>query len=343
MIKNNNLVIFEGYRNRKNRYIFVTTILFIIMLTLGLFTLLYGDNIYTISEVVRVLRGESIKGVTFAISKIRLPRMLCGMLVGICFGVAGNTFQTMLRNPLASPDIIGITSGCSVMAVYSILVLGLSGTIVSVLALICGLLISFIIYLLSRKNGFSGGRLILIGIGVQALTNSINSYILLRANEYQVSSAIRWLNGSLNGSTMKPVPSLFIVVLVFVFLSIFFTKELQVLELGDEFATTLGVKVNLIRVVLIVIAVVLIAYATSVTGPIAFVAFLSGPIAGRLVGNGSPRVLASGFVGAILVLSGDLVGQYVFSSRFPVGVITGLIGGPYMLYLLITINKKGAM
>lgn len=333
--------IFNGYKKRKQRYIFVTIALFILMISIAIFSLIYGDTIYSLNEVVRVLRGEDIKGATFAISKIRLPRMLCGMFAGICFGVAGNTFQTMLRNPLASPDIIGITSGCSVAAVYCILILGLSGSIVSIIALISGLFISIIIYALSRKNGFSGGRLILIGIGFQSLISAIISYLLLKANEYEISSAMRWMNGSLNGLGMKYVPPLLAIVVIFVLLNLIFTKELQALELGDEFATTLGVKVNTMRIALIVTSVVLIAYATSVTGPISFVAFLSGPIAARLVGNGSPRVLASGFVGAILVLLADLIGQYMFSSRFPVGVITGLLGGPYMLFLLISMNKKG--
>lgn len=313
------------------------------MLLLGILSLIYGDTVYTLNEVVRVLMGETIKGASFAIGTIRLPRVLCGMLAGISFGVAGNTFQTMLRNPLASPDIIGITSGCSVMAVFCILMLGLSGSIVSISALISGLLISTLIYLLSRKNGFSGGRLVLIGIGVQAFINSIISYILLRSNEYEISSAIRWLNGSLNASTMKPVGTLLTIVIIFVLLNLLFTKELQALELGDEFATTLGVRVNIMRIALIITSVVLIAYATSVTGPISFVAFLSGPIATQLVGKGSPRVLASGFVGAILVLLADFIGQNLFSSRFPVGVITGLVGGPYMLYLLIKRNKKGTL
>lgn len=342
MIKADNKI-FSGYKKRKQRYIVATLGLFFLMLLIAVFTLIYGDTIYSLNEVIRVLQGENIKGATFAISKIRLPRMLCGMLAGICFGVAGNTFQTMLRNPLASPDIIGITTGCSVMAVFCILILGLSGTIVSILSLISGIVVALIIYLLSKGNSFSGGRLILIGIGVQSLGSAIISYILLEANEYEISGAIRWLNGSLNGMSMKPVSSLLMIVLIFVFLNIIFTRDLQALELGDEFATTLGVRVNIIRIALILTSVVLIAFATSVTGPISFVAFLAGPIASRLVGNGSPRVLASGFVGGILVLCADLIGQYLFSSRFPVGVVTGLIGGPYMLFLLIKINKKGSI
>ena len=146
---------------------------------------------------------------------------------------------------------------------------------------------------------------------------------------------------SLNGMTMKSVPSLFIVVIVFGTIILLLTKYLQVLELGDEFATTLGIRVNLVRVILVLSAVFLIAVATATTGPIAFVAFLAGPIASKLVGKGAPNVIPSALVGALLVLASDMIGQFVFSTRFPVGVITGILGAPYMLFLLICVNKRG--
>ena len=303
--------------------------------------LLYGNTNYSLDVVIRVLRGENIQGATFAIATLRLPRMLSGLLVGIAFGIAGNTFQTMLRNPLASPDIIGVTSGSSVAAVFCILVLGLSGPAVSIISVISGLLVSMLIYLLSKDISFSGSRLILIGIGIQAMLQAAISFLLLKASQYDVPGAMRWLSGSLNGMTMKGIPTLFIVVMVFGIISLLFTKYLQVLELGDEFATTLGIRLNLVRIILILSAVFLIAFATSTTGPIAFVAFLAGPIASKIVGRGSSNVLASGLVGALLVLSSDMIGQYVFSTRFPVGVITGILGAPYMLFLLICINRRG--
>lgn len=140
---------------------------------------------------------------------------------------------------------------------------------------------------------------------------------------------------------MKDVPGLLVVVIIFGVIILCLTNHLQILELGDEFATTLGIKINLIRIALILSSVFLIAFATAVTGPIAFVAFLSGPISARLVGLGAPNVLASGLVGALLVLGADMIGQFVFSTRFPVGVITGILGAPYMLLLLITINRRG--
>lgn len=338
---NNSIIIKHAYYKRRARAIIANVSLIAIVLCICIMMLLYGNTNYSLDVVIRVLRGENIQGATFAIATLRLPRMLSGLLVGIAFGIAGNTFQTMLRNHLASPDIIGVTSGSSVAAVFCILVLGLSGPAVSIISVISGLLVSMLIYLLSKDISFSGSRLILIGIGIQAMLQAAISFLLLKASQYDVPGAMRWLSGSLNGMTMKGIPTLFIVVMVFGIISLLFTKYLQVLELGDEFATTLGIRLNLVRIILILSAVFLIAFATSTTGPIAFVAFLAGPIASKIVGRGSSNVLASGLVGALLVLSSDMIGQYVFSTRFPVGVITGILGAPYMLFLLICINRRG--
>ena len=338
---NNSIIIKHAYYKRRARAIIANVSLIAIVLCICIMMLLYGNTNYSLDVVIRVLRGENIQGATFAIATLRLPRMLSGLLVGIAFGIAGNTFQTMLRNPLASPDIIGVTSGSSVATVFCILVLGLSGPAVSIISVISGLLVSMLIYLLSKDISFSGSRLILIGIGIQAMLQAAISFLLLKASQYDVPGAMRWLSGSLNGMTMKGIPTLFIVVMVFGIISLLFTKYLQVLELGDEFATTLGIRLNLVRIILILSAVFLIAFATSTTGPIAFVAFLAGPIASKIVGRGSSNVLASGLVGALLVLSSDMIGQYVFSTRFPVGVITGILGAPYMLFLLICINRRG--
>lgn len=339
--QNTHDMIKQYYTKRKIRMVNVNFILLALTICLCLIMLMYGKSNYSLSTVIRVLGGDQIQGASFSIATLRLPRMLCGLLAGLAFGIAGNTFQTMLRNPLASPDIIGISSGSSVAAVFCILVLHMSGTSVSVAAVISGLIVSVIVYLLSKGSAFSGSRLILIGIGVQSIINAIISYLMVKASQYDVSNALRWLSGSLNGMSMDAVPVLFMVVAIFGVIILCLTNQLQILELGDEFATTLGVKINIIRIVLILSSVFLIAFATAVAGPIAFVAFLSGPISARLVGLGSPNVLASGLVGAILVLGADMIGQFVFSTRFPVGVITGILGAPYMLLLLISINRRG--
>ncbi len=341
MTKNNLDTIKKGYLHRRFRWIIVTILLVILVFSLCITMLLLGNTKYPLEVVIRVLFGEQIQGASFAIGTIRLPRMLSGLLVGMAFGMAGSTFQTMLRNPLASPDIVGVTSGSSLAAVFCILVLKISGSIVSAAAVISGLLVAALIYVLSKGGSFSGGRLILIGIGIQAMLNAVVSFLLLRASQYDVPGALRWLNGSLNGMQMTNIPGLITVVVIFGLIINLLGKHLKILELGEQTAITLGVKTNQTRLLLVLSSVFLIAFATAVTGPVAFVAFLAGPIATKLVGTGAPNELPSGLVGASLVLGADLIGQFAFDIRFPVGVITGILGAPYLLFLLIRMNRTG--
>jgi len=341
MTKDNHNAIILGFEHRKIRWFTVTILLLILTLLLSTLMLILGNIHYSPDTVLKVLLGEEIKGATFAIKTLRLPRMLSGLLVGIAFGMAGNTFQTMLGNPLASPDIIGVTSGSSVAAVFCILVLNISGNTVSFIAVVSGLFVAGLLYALSKGGSFTGGRLILIGIGIQAMLNAVISFLLLRANQYDVPAALRWLNGSLNGIQMKNIPGLCIIVIVFGTCNAVLGKHLKILELGEQYATALGLNADRTRLLLIMSSVFLIAFATATTGPVAFVAFLSGPIAVKLVGTGNSNVIPAGFVGAILVLGADLIGQFAFDIRFPVGIITGILGAPYLLYLLIRMNKRG--
>ncbi|GAS84112.1 ABC transporter [Paenibacillus amylolyticus] len=305
--------------------------------------LLLGNTIYPVKDVISSLSGEKIKGVSFAVNTIRLPRMLTGLFAGFAFGIAGYTFQTMLRNPLANPNVIGITSGSSAAAVFCIVVLHASGAIVSLASVIAGLATVLFIYVLSRGKVFSIGRLILIGIGIQAMLDAVISYLLLVSSEKDIPAAIRWLTGSLNGSQMSALPPLVITVLICSPIIMMLGKHLSILELGEQSAFSLGVDTDKTRIALIVSAVCMVAIATATTGPIAFVSFLAGPIAKRLVGVGSSNILPAGLVGVNLVLASDLIGQFAFEYRFPVGVITGLLGAPYLIFLLIRMNRKGEL
>lgn len=334
-------IIAAGYHKRRKRRIIVCLFLAVITLILMICMLMLGNTFYSFDTIAKVLMGEEIKGASFAINSIRLPRMVAAVLSGLAFGMAGNAFQTMLRNPLASPDVIGVTSGSSVAAVFCILVLHWSGSIVSAISVIVGLMVAAVIYVLSRGGSFSGGRLILIGIGVQAMLQAVISYLLLKASQYDVPGAMRWLSGSLNGMQMNKIPALFFVVCIAGTMLVILSEHLKILELGEQSAIALGLKADQTRLLIVISAVCLIAFATAVTGPIAFVAFLSGPIAKKIVGYGNSSVICSGLVGAILVLGADLIGQYAFSTRYTVGVITGILGAPYLIFLLIQMNKRG--
>lgn len=330
-----------GYLKRQRRYILTTGILLLLTLSLAAVMMLYGNTIYSPETVLRVLSRTDAGGAAFTIRTLRFPRMLTAILCGMAFGLSGNTFQQLLGNPLASPDIIGVTSGASVAAVFGILILKLDYGIVAVMAVFSGLLVSALIYFLSHKNGFSNTRLILTGIGMQAFLNSIISWMLLKASEYDVASALRWLSGSLNGVKMDTVPALAAVVFTAGLGILLLSRHLLILQLGEAHAVTLGIPVSITRLLLILLALVLTAFAASVTGPIASVAFLSGPIAARISGRGRSSMLAASLTGSILILISDLVGQFTLPSRYPVGVITGILGAPYLLFLLLRINHKG--
>jgi iron complex transport system permease protein len=305
-------------------------------------TLMIGNTFYSPDEVLRVLLGEQVPGASFTVGELRLPRVVLGMLAGLAFGMAGTTFQTMLRNPLASPDIIGISTGASAAAVVGIVVLSLDETSVSFLALAGALVTATAIYALSWRRGFAGTRLILIGIGVAAMQHSVVSYVLTRAAAWDIQAALQWLAGSLNGASWERVAPLALATLVLVPLLVSRRRDLDALRLGDDSAAALGVRLRSTRLLLVLAAVALIAFATAAAGPIAFVAFMAGPIAARITASGASLLVPAGLVGALLVVAGDLVGQFALGTRYPVGVVTGLIGAPYLVYLLVRSNRSGA-
>ncbi|PSL00573.1 iron complex transport system permease protein [Murinocardiopsis flavida] len=304
-------------------------------------TLMVGRTFYPPGEVMRVILGEQVPGASFTVGTLRLPRAVLAAAAGLCFGLGGVSFQTMLRNPLASPDIIGISSGASAAAAFAIVVLSLGDFEVSVFAIVAGLGVAMLIYLLAFKDGVAGTRLILIGIGIAAMLDSVTSYVLSRAAEWDLQEAMRWLTGSLNGTTWDEAVPVALALAVLGPLLLSRSRDLSMMQLGDDTAAALGVRVERTRIIVIVAAVGLIAFATAAAGPIAFVAFLSGPIAARIVGPGGSLLVPAALVGALLVLVADFCGQYAFGTRFPVGVVTGVLGAPYLVYLIVRTNRAG--
>ncbi|WP_341976288.1 iron chelate uptake ABC transporter family permease subunit [Microbacterium sp. LTA6] len=333
--------IIAGRRARHRRHATASVVLGTLLLVLAAVALMVGNTFYGPGEVIRVILGETVPGASYSVGELRLPRTVLAVLAGACFGIAGVAFQTLLRNPLASPDIIGIAEGASAAAVVGIVVLSVSGPLVSVMALAGALLTAIAIYLLSNKGGFAGTRLILIGIGVAAMLQSIVSYVLSRAAQWDIQTAMLWLTGSLNSASWDRIAPLAIACLVILPLMFSQGRALGMLQLGDDSAAGLGLRVNGTRLLFILGAVALLAFATAATGPIAFVAFMAGPIAARITGPGANLLLPSALVGAALVLAGDLIGQNLFDARYPVGVITGVLGAPYLIYLLIRTNRSG--
>lgn len=304
-------------------------------------SLMVGQTFYPPADVLGVILGQDVPGAGFTVGRLRLPRASLAVLSGLCFGLGGVTFQTMLRNPLASPDVIGISSGASAAAAFAIVVLGLGGTAVSVVAIAAGLTVALLVYALSFAGGVAGTRLILIGIGIAAMLDSATAYVLSQAAEWDLQEAMRWLTGSLNGTTWTQVVPVLIALTVLTPVLLGQSRNLSLSQLGDDTASALGVRVERSRLILIITAVGLIAFATAAAGPIAFVAFLAGPIAARIVGPGGSLLVPAALVGAALVLVADFAGQYAFGTRYPVGVVTGVLGAPYLIYLIIRTNRAG--
>ena len=210
----------------------------------------------------------------------------------------------------------------------------------TLLALAAAIGTAVAIYALSYKGGFAGTRLILIGIGVSSMLGAVVTYTLAQASAWDLQVATRWLTGSLNSAgwpRVAPLAATCAVILPSMWVN---SSKLAAMRFGDDTASGLGVKVFSVRVWTIVAAVTLVAVATASCGPIAFVAFMSGPIAARISRSASSLVLPASLVGAILVLASDLIGQFAFGARYPVGIITGALGAPFLVYLLIRSNRQ---
>ena len=330
-----------GRRARSRRWRRVVVVLVVVLLAVLLLTLCVGERTYSPLDVLRVVLGQDVPGASFTVGDLRLPRALTGVLVGVAFGMGGVMFQTMLRNVLASPDVIGISAGSSAAAVVAITVFGLSGATLSVVAVASGIGVAGLIYALSWRRGVHGTRLILIGIAIGAMLDSVISYAISRAGIYDVNEAMRWLTGSLNSAFWPVVRPLALALLVLVPLATILSRRLGALQLGDDASTALGVPADRSRLALLVVAVALVSVGTAAAGPIAFVAFLAGPIAHRLVRGAGALLWPAALVGALLVLVGDFAGQHLLGLRFPVGVVTGVLGAPYLLWLLARSNRTG--
>ncbi|WP_089274058.1 FecCD family ABC transporter permease [Puniceibacterium sediminis] len=302
-------------------------------------TLMTGPSMTTPIDLLRILVGHDVPGASFAVLELRLPRATMSILTGMSFGLGGVIFQTLLRNPLASPDIIGISAGASAAAVFAIVVLGWSGAAVSITAVAAGLTVALLIYLLAWRDGVSGARLILVGIGLSAMLDSMIAYVLLRAPAWKMQDALRWLTGSVNGATLEEALPVLLSLAAFGGLLLARRDKLEAMRLGDDTAAALGVPLASAKVLAVMSAVGLIAVATAVSGPVAFVAFLSGPIAKYIAGPGRSPLIRAALVGALLMLSGDFAGQHLLIGRYPVGVVTGALGAPYLIFLIIWSNR----
>lgn len=302
-----------------------------------------GDYTIAVPDLLAALLGQGSGGDTFVVTRLRLPRVLLGALVGAALGVSGAVFQAVLRNPIASPDIIGVTTGASAAAVAGLLVFGLSGPALSGVAFGGALLVALAIYVLSRRGGVTGYRFALIGIAFAFLASSVLNFLLSRADIKDAQVALTWIVGSLSGTGWDSVTVLAGALAVLLPAAILLARPLGILQLGDDAATSLGVRAERVRLALLIVAVALAATATAATGPLAFVAFLAAPIARRIVTEDRAMLAASALLGAGIVLAADILGQHLLGGtlQVPAGIVTGAIGAPCLLWLLASANRRG--
>lgn len=302
--------------------------------------LVVGDYPIPASKAITTALWDRNGEYAFIINSLRFPRIVVAILAGMCFASSGLIFQSLINNPLVSPDIIGINSGAAVLAV-GILAAGGNVGYLPWAAFVGALLTASLIYLLSWKRGVSATRLVLIGIGVNSLLGAGITFITVKYPIDRVIAAARWQAGTLFGASWGDVRTLSIGLLVLLPLAFFLTNRLKILQLGDEIAITVGSSIERDRLVLLAVASLLAALAVSVVGPLGFVALIVPQAARLLVGSITGGVLIfTALLGGFFLLGADLIAQRLFAPvMLPAGVITATFGGPYFLYLLARHNR----
>jgi iron complex transport system permease protein len=322
----------------------VSIVLIVLTLAVGVWSIMVGDFPLSIGQVLRSVFGDGGAEAEFIVQTLRLPRALTAMMVGAALGMSGAVFQSIARNPLGSPDIIGFESGAAAGAVLMITVFHASSAGVVAGALGGGLLTALLVYVLAYQRGLAASRLVLVGIGIGFASAAAVDYMITRAQIYDVQRAVVWLTGSLNGRTWDHVRTIGIALVVLAPLVVLAQRSLDRLELGDDTAAALGVRVGPTKLFLILLAVGLAALAVAAAGPIVFIAFVSAPIARRIASTPGACVVPAACVGALLTTAADLAARRVLApTELPVGIATAVIGAPYLLWLLTRRARTGAL
>ncbi|MFG3299449.1 FecCD family ABC transporter permease [Micromonospora chersina] len=307
------------------------------LLALALAVLAVGAGDYPIAPagVLRVLAGGGSPAERFIVTELRLPRLVTALAVGAALGLAGAVFQSLTRNPLGSPDVLGVTSGAATGALVVVVAGGGSAALAGAAAA-GGLATGLLLYALAGRHGVGGHRLVLVGIGVTAILTGVNGWLLTRAPLMDAARAALWLTGSLDGrgwANALPVLGALAVLLPAVLLTR--APALRLLEMGDDSAAGLGVPVRRVRVAALGAAVLLVSVAAAAAGPVSFLALTAPHLARRLTRAPGPNLLPSAVVGAALLLAADQLAQHAVAGRqLPVGVVTGVLGGGYLAWLL---------
>ncbi|WP_342321671.1 iron-enterobactin ABC transporter permease [Kosakonia sp. BYX6] len=313
----------------------------LIALLLAVWSLRSGAVTLEFSQVINALTGNAPRAMHLVVMEWRLPRVLMALLIGAALGVSGAIFQSLMRNPLGSPDVMGFNTGAWSGVLVAMVLFGQHLTAIALAAMAGGILTSLVVWLLAWRNGIETFRLIIVGIGVRAMLVAFNTWLLLKASLETALSAGLWNAGSLNGLTWaKTMPAVPIILLMLVFAALL-ARRMRLLEMGDDSACALGVSVERSRLMLMLVAVSLTAAATALAGPISFIALVAPHIARRVSATARWGLTQSALCGALLLLLADMIAQQGFTPyQLPVGVVTVSLGGIYLIALLIQESRK---
>lgn len=303
---------------------------------IGIFALTLGEATFSPGEVLMTVLGLGEPRAELVIIEWRLPRVLAAIVFGAALGIGGAIFQSLTRNPLGSPDVIGFDAGAYTGALLVITTMGISTVSTAAAALAGGATTALVVYLLAFRRGFTGFRLIIVGIGVASMLASVNTWIILNADLRIAMLASAWGAGSLNAITAEQVATASCVIVPIAIGVALLADRMHLLELGDDTASALGVRTGGTRLALVILGVCLTAAVTAMAGPIAFISLAAPQIARRLTGSASVTLTAAAAVGALLLISSDVLAQRLFApTQIPVGIVTVCLGGVYLVWLLI--------
>ncbi|SDJ17870.1 FecCD family ABC transporter permease [Nonomuraea jiangxiensis] len=293
-----------------------------------------GEFTVPVPDIVRAVFGQGTPVAELIVSRLRAPRVVTGLLVGAAFGVSGAIFQSLTRNPLGSPDFIGFTAGASTGGIVAV-VAGGTATQIAGGALAGCMVTALLVYALAFRRGVQGYRLVLVGIGVNALLVAVNSYLLTRANINDAATAGAWLTGSLSGRGWDHAVPVALALAVLLPMCAAVARPMRMIEMGDDAARSMGIRVEAVRAVAITAGVLLAGVATAAAGPVVFVALAAPQLARRLTRSPGVTLGASALMGAVLLTAADLAAQRLLApTQLPVGVLTAAIGGTYLALLL---------
>jgi iron complex transport system permease protein len=319
----------------------VGAVLTALLLTVAVWSLTVGQTELSPAQIWSALTGEGNRAVRRTVVEWRLPRVLMGVLGGAALAMSGALFQTITRNPLGSPDIIGFNTGAYTGALLATLVVGAGylGTVVG--ALIGGVGTGLLVWALAMRRGLQGHRLIIVGIGISALLASVNGYLMISVRLEDAVAAAMWGAGSLDTMTWPQLLPVGLALLLLAPICAALGRSTALLALGDDAAVSRGLDANRLRILLLLVGVALTAVVTAVAGPIAFIALVAPQLAVRLTRTPQLPLLCAALVGAVLLTLSDLVARTVVApSQLPAGVVTVVLGGVYLVWLLMAGTRK---